>query len=70
MRTSEIIEEINRLPLSKKLYVIEKTLNNLRTDDEKNIMERAAKSLYNNYKNDKELTEFTNLDFEDFYEAK
>lgn len=70
MRTSEIIEEINRLPLSKKLYVIEKTLNNLRTDDEKNIMEKAAKSLHNNYKNDKELTEFTKLDFEDFYEAK
>jgi len=33
-------------------------------------LEEAAEFLYENYKNDKNLTEFTQLDGEDFYEAK
>ena len=70
MRTNEIIDEINRLPYSKRMFIIEKTLHTLRINDEKIILEKAAESLYSNYINDKELTSFTNLDFEDFYEAK
>lgn len=33
-------------------------------------LKKAAETLYDDYKSDKELTAFTNLDFEDFYEAK
>ena len=33
-------------------------------------MEKAAGELCNNYVNDKELTIFTLLDFENFYEVK
>lgn len=33
-------------------------------------MEKAAAALLGDYKNDQELTAFTNLDFENFYEAK
>ncbi|TAG91274.1 MAG: hypothetical protein EAZ20_03405 [Bacteroidetes bacterium] len=33
-------------------------------------LEFAANALYSDYKNDKELTAFTSLDFEHFYEAK
>jgi len=33
-------------------------------------MKLAALELYDDYKNDKELTIFTQLDFEDFYEAR
>jgi hypothetical protein len=33
-------------------------------------MSKAASLLLLDYKTDKELTAFTNLDYEDFYEAK
>jgi len=33
-------------------------------------MKKAADSLLSGYKDDDELTAFTNIDFEDFYEAK
>lgn len=33
-------------------------------------MKKAADTLYTDYKSDKELTAFTNLDFEDFYETR
>ena len=39
-------------------------------EDVKLRMKLAADELYNDYKNDKELTVFTQLDLEDFYEAK
>jgi hypothetical protein len=36
----------------------------------KKSLEEAAEFLYEDYKNDENLTEFTQLDGEDFYEAK
>ena len=33
-------------------------------------MKKAADELYEDYLSDKELTAFTNLDFEDFYETR
>ena len=70
MRTTDILKEIQRLPVSKRIYVVEKTIHSIRTQDDKNVMKKAADTLYDDYKTDNELTEFTNLDFEDFYEAK
>lgn len=70
MRTSEILKEIQRLPISKRIYLIEKTIHSIRTQEEKLQMEKAAKLLYSDYETDNELTIFTNLDFEDFYETK
>jgi len=70
MRTNEIIREIQRLPISKRIYVVEKTIQSIRIQDDKNEMKKAADALYSYYKTDNELTAFTNLDFVDFYEAK
>lgn len=70
MRTNEIIKEIQRLPIQKRIYVIEKTIHSLRKHEDTNQMKKAADTLYTDYKSDKELTAFTNLDFEDFYEAR
>ena len=70
MRTSELIREIRKLPLSKRIYVIEKAIHSIREQEEKKQMKKAVDLLLDDYKNDKELIEFTNLDFEDFYEAK
>lgn len=38
--------------------------------EEKNRMQNAAEDLYEDYRTDKELTSFTNLDFDNFYETR
>jgi hypothetical protein len=70
MRTSEIIKEIQRLPIQKRIIVIEKTIHSLRKHEDTNQLKKAASILYSDYKTDKELVAFTNLDFEDFYETR
>jgi hypothetical protein len=70
MNTNEIIREIQRLPISKRIYVIEKTIHSIRSQEDKNAMKKAADALHVDYMTDNELTAFTNLDFDDFYETK
>lgn len=70
MEVKTIVQEINRLPLNKKFYVVEETIKSIKKQENSNQLEFAANTLYNDYINDKELTAFTALDFEDFYETK
>ena len=70
MRTTEIIKEIQRLPMQKRIYVIEKTIHSIRKEEDNIVLKKATSALYVDYKSDKELTEFTNLDFEKFYETR
>lgn len=70
MNTSELIKEIERLPLQKRIYVIEKALQSIRHQEDSAQMELAVNELYSEYKTNPELTAFTNIDFEDFYESK
>lgn len=70
MEAIQIIREIQRLTLVKKFYVIEETIKAIKQEETSNQMDLAVKMLYNDYANDKELTAFTALDFQDFYEAK
>jgi hypothetical protein len=69
MTPTNIIRELERLPLSDKLFVIEQTLKSIRTEKERNL-KTAVDNLYGDYKSDKELTIFTQLDKEPFYEAR
>jgi hypothetical protein len=70
MRTSELIKEIQRLPVQKRIFVIEKTLHSIRQKEDDSNMKKAAELLYADYKTDSELTAFSSLDYEDFYEAR
>lgn len=70
MDTNEIISEIKKLSVKERLQIIEKTAKTIQLDDEKEQMRQAADQLYDDYKNDDELTAFTDLDLEDFYEAR
>ncbi|OFY70100.1 MAG: hypothetical protein A3G23_11715 [Bacteroidetes bacterium RIFCSPLOWO2_12_FULL_37_12] len=70
MQTVDIMQEIKRLPLNKKFYVVEETIKSIKKDELNHQMGLAVDELYNDYVNDKELTAFTTLDFEKFYEAK
>ncbi|MBA2760472.1 MAG: hypothetical protein H0U39_00645 [Segetibacter sp.] len=69
MTATAIIDEINQLPLTEKLLVVEKTLEAIRQEKKLSLKE-AANLLYDDYKSDKELTIFTQLDTEPFYEAR
>jgi len=70
MQTVKIIEEISRLPITKRLYIVEKTMSSIRLENEKKEMEAASELLLSDYKENEELTVFTNLDLEDFYETR
>lgn len=70
MGTTEIMKEIQRLPVNKRLRIIEETLKSIQVAENKNQLEQAANALYSDYTTDKELTGLTKLDFEDFYEAR
>jgi hypothetical protein len=59
MKTEEIIKEIQRLPISKRIYIIEKTIKSIHHKEEKIQMKDAADVLYDDYKTDEELTAFT-----------
>jgi hypothetical protein len=69
MTTENIIRELEKLPLTEKLLVIERTLKYIRTEKQKSL-KTAVDTLYDDYKNDKELTAFSQLDNEPFYETR
>jgi hypothetical protein len=70
VETAEIIKKIDPLPLAQKILIVEKIIHSIREEEQKTILRDAADVLYNDYKNDKELTGFTSLDYEEFYEAR
>ena len=70
MRTNEILKEIKRLPVKKRIYLIEKVIHSIRKQEDNDQMKKAVDDLYADYENDKELTAFTDIDFEDFYETR
>lgn len=52
-----------------KLLLVEKTLKAIRQERE-HALENAVHSLYDEYKTNTDLTAFTKLDAESFYEAR
>jgi len=69
MSTEELLKEIAKLTVKDKLLLVEETIKSVRNTSADNI-EKAVKIMIDEYKNDKELTALTALDFEDFYEPK
>lgn len=70
MQTLELIREIRRLPLSQQFFVMEEMLKSIKKEETQRQLALAAEELYQDYMNDQELTAFTTLDLEEFYEAK
>ncbi|NCA86197.1 MAG: hypothetical protein EOM83_11590 [Clostridia bacterium] len=63
METLEIIKAMKRLPVSHRILIIERTLKTIREGDANKKMTNAAESVFDDYKNDKKLTAFTQLDY-------
>lgn len=70
MSTSDILNEIHLLPLNERLFVIERALKELLQYNFQQQMTIAAEAMENEYKTNADLTAFSNLDWEDFYEAR
>lgn len=52
------------------MYVIERSMYIMRKGEEEDQMKKAVNELYEDYITDKQLTIFTTLDLENFYETK
>ena len=69
MTTALLVREISKLPLTERLLVVEKTLKSIRQDKQRGLRQ-AVDALFPDYQTDPELTAFTGLDAEPFYEAR
>jgi hypothetical protein len=70
METKVILDEINKLPIEDKMYVVERTIKSIREIEIKEKMTKAVSELIEEYRSNKELTVFTEIDFENFYETR
>lgn len=71
----QILDAIKRLPLSEKILLIELLFKDIKEEainkeKEEEERKKAAELLLADYQGDEELTAFTVLDKENFYEAK
>ncbi len=70
MSTKELIAEIERLPVAERIRVLEATLRSLRNKELKNTLSIAAEALEVDYRTDKSLMAFMDIDLDSFYEAR
>ena len=70
MRTNQILQEIESLPVQQRILLMEKTLKSIREKEIKRKIEFAAEELYEDYQKNHELTVFTDIDLENFYETR
>ncbi len=70
METIDIIKQIEKLPVEKRMLIIEIILKSIRERELKETMSKAVEELQEEYKTNKDLTAFTDIDFENFYESR
>jgi len=70
MESAQIIQETAKLPIYQRMFIVENIIRSIRHTEQDRTLEMAAERLYDDYTNDKELTIFTSLDGEDFYEPR
>jgi hypothetical protein len=59
MQTAQLMQEIFKLPLDKKFFVVEQTLKSIKSEEGNMHLAVAAEIMYDDYMNDKELTAFS-----------
>ena len=68
MGAKELLKEINRLLMGKRMLVNEGAIRSIRKEESRARMAKAAQLLKNEYESNEELTAFVNIDFDNFYE--
>jgi hypothetical protein len=61
MQTAQLMQEIFKLPLDKKFFVMEQTLKSIKSEEGNKHLAVAAEIIYDEYMNDKKLTAFTKI---------
>ncbi|MCL2738774.1 MAG: hypothetical protein FWE30_04935 [Bacteroidales bacterium] len=69
METLEIMRNVNRLSLPQQMLIAERIIHSIRKREQPSL-KTAAERLYADYMTDENLTAFTQLDCEDFYDAR
>ena len=69
METLEIIRNVDHLPLPQQMLIAERIIHSIQKKEQSSL-EMAAECLYADYMTDKNLTVFTQLDCENFYETR
>jgi len=69
IQAADIMSDISSLPKSQRMLLVEYIIRSIR-HEEQPPLKKAAECLYEDYLNDQELTIFTQLDCEDFYETR
>jgi len=69
MQAADIMHNISSLSKSQRMLLVEYIIRSIRYEEQTSL-NKAADFLYKDYLNDKELTVFTQLDCEDFYETR
>lgn len=69
MNKEEILNEISLMSLDDRKEIIQFAMKSLERDS-KAEMKDAVEEMLMEYKTNKELTAFTSIDFDEFYEAK
>jgi hypothetical protein len=71
MSTRQIVDEIEKLPLDEKIKLMQVMVMRIAKEKEQaGSLHKGAEVLLSDYENDKELTVFTSLDKENFYETR
>ena len=70
MSVTDILNEINLLPPKEKIWLIQQALKSIQDTTSRNELLIAADAMKDEYRTNKDLTAFTDIDFEKFYEAR
>ena len=65
---ASLLNQIFLLPVRERMMIVERTIHSIRT--ERNQTAKAVAMMADEYRTDGELTAFSTLDMEDFYETR
>ncbi len=68
MEPASLLNQIYHLPVSERMLIVERTIHSIRR--ERSRMAKAVALMADEYRNDTELTAFSALDQENFYETR
>lgn len=70
METKELKKEIGRMSSREKIELVEYIIKSIKEQQNRERLEAAAEELQEEYEKNEELTAFTSIDTDDFYEPR
>jgi hypothetical protein len=70
MSVQDIFNQIIKLPVEERIKLMEEVLKSIREKEMDNEIEKSVEELAEEYRTDPELTAFTSIDMDSFYETR